>query len=166
MTQIKVFSEKCVEYFTEFRQEIDKQLQKIRFYHEKCTEFQWDTAEITSVIVILEKWADTILNVRQSLSDELNYYESWCVLETILLHVLLSSHSGLKDVKQENLNSLEEKLCKLNIPFLLGQIAVNESADICKESYRLFLEAFRKGGREQEEAERIFSFYQKFQEDG
>ncbi len=166
MAQIKDFSERSVEYFTEFQQQIDKQLQKIRFYHEKCTEFQWDTAEITSVIVILEKWADTILNARQSLSDELDYYKTWCVLETILLQVLLLSHSGLKDVKQENLNSLESKLCKLNIPFLLRQIAANEGAGISKESYRLFLEAFRKGGREQEEVERIFSFYQKFPEAG
>ena len=48
----------------------------------------------------------------------------------------------------------------------LRQIAANEGAGISKESYRLFLEAFRKGGREQEEVERIFSFYQKFPEAG
>lgn len=157
--QVGTLSEKGVKYCANFRIEIEKLLKRIRFYRTKCDGFKWNAKELDQIVENLAKWADVINNIIWPLCNEIEYYDSWCILEMILLEAIWPDIIELRQGNEKKLQMLEKKLVKLGIPFLLRQIILQQKVVKRDNIHKLLLTASMKGEREREEVKRILLLF-------
>lgn len=145
-------------YCAEFQREIWKLLKKIKFFRERCDGFGWNHEELGRIIKILKKWADTVYDIVLVLCNDIMYYNSWHILEMIFLEILSMNKIELDMENYRMLQLLEEKLKKLNIPFLLRNILMQWSNGNCEKANKLLFAALMKGGYEHDEVGRILDY--------
>ena len=155
--QVKMLLHKGLVYEKVFKKEADRLLQEIRFYNEKCY-FTWNSLELNQIIEAEDKWAETMMEMKNVWCKESGYYEIWCTLEVILMEMLFSHGSEFEISNDVKLESLGKKLNHLDIPFLLPQIIQNKAPEFSEKLYQILLEACMKSERDREEAERMILF--------
>lgn len=164
--QVDELSEKGRKYGANFLSEIKILLKRVEFYRKKCASFKWTSEEWNQIVDITGKWADAVFEIISSTRGEFAYYDDWCILENILLKVLQSEKVEQEVRNCDELQSLEAKLRRLEIPFLLGKVIRQWNNEDDGGINKLFVAAFMKGEREQDEARRILNCCQQFNDAG
>lgn len=161
--QIDQFTNKGGRYYSDFQREIGKLQKKIKFFRKKCVGFSWNYEDMEWIITILGKWADAVHDNILALCNNILYYNSWHMLEIILLEIFSMDKIEWEMKNCSKLQFLEEKLKRIQIPFLLWKVLIQWNAGNFEEADRLLFSALMKGGYEQAEAERILDYVPQLQ---
>lgn len=161
--QIDQFAKNGEDYCDDFQRGVGKLLKKIIFFQDKCVDFSWNCEELNQTITILGKWADAVYRMVLALCNNIMYYDGWNMLEIILLKILSLDKIELKMETSNNLQSLEEKLKRVQIPFLLRRVLMQLNNGNREEAGRQLFAALMKGGHEQAEAGRILKYIPQLQ---